>query len=102
MQQLSVGENNAALKKSAAKEKFNRLTGADKQLVCEALIAKLLAPVTLCHYTPGTAGMSPVSLDTLPVSAVVAAMDKVLGARLGPAALALHVEVRQADPQSGS
>ncbi|MEB0134664.1 hypothetical protein QN362_04900 [Actimicrobium sp. CCC2.4] len=98
MQQLSVGDNNAALKKSAAKEKFNRLTGADKQLVCDTLIAKLLAPVTLCHYTPGTAGMSPVSLDTLPVSAVVAAMDKVLGARLGPNALALHTQAGQTDP----
>lgn len=55
----------------------------------DTLMAKLLEPVTLCHYTPGTAVISPVAVTRLDVRAIVAAMDSVSSARLGPGAPAI-------------
>lgn len=98
MQQLSVGDGNVALKKAATEKKFNRLTNVDQQQILDGLVAKLQEPVTLCHYTAATGAMTPVALTTLQKKDVVAAMDTVLAARLGPTAPALKSDSTQTDP----
>jgi hypothetical protein len=85
-QQLSVGENNTSLPKSVVLARSEALTENDKKEILNDLKARLQRPVELCRYAPADSTISGIGNTEMTGANVLAAMDSVLKARLGPKA----------------